>query len=106
MMNNKEMDELRKIVDLFDGAGFTIVYFLARYYSHSFTIVIKSGSIVDNERTADDYKNEQAGIAGIVTLFEKTGYEIIRYEKKWNVVAEYSGTIYLEIVPRGKGITP
>jgi hypothetical protein len=103
---NKEMDEFKAIVDLFDGAGFTIVYFLARYYSRSFTIVIKSGSIVDDANTADNYKNEPADIAGIAALFEKTGYEIIRYEKKWNVVAEYSGTMYLEIAPRGKGITP
>jgi hypothetical protein len=103
---SKEMDELKAIVDLFDGAGFTIVYFRASYYSHSFTIVVKSGSIVDNASTADNYKNEPADIAGIAALFEKTTYEIIRCEKKWDVVAKYSGTIYLEIAPRERDFTP
>jgi hypothetical protein len=102
---NTEMAELKRIFDVCERAGFTIMYFFAQYYSHSFTIVIKSASLLDGESKPDDYENEPASAIDIANLFRETGYEIIKYEKKRNVVMEYSGTIYLEIGPEERAIT-
>jgi predicted nucleotidyltransferase len=99
---NNEMVELRRILDLFEGAGFTVTYVRTRYSAHSFEITIKSETIDEGNSTVDAYKNEPADISGIANLFEKTGYEIIKYEKKWDVVTKYLGTIYLEIAPKEK----
>jgi hypothetical protein len=98
---NKEMAELRKILALFEDAGFTPTYFRARYSAHSFEIAIKSKSIIEDESDVGNFQSEPADTITVANLFKKTGYEIAKYVKKWEIAAGYAGTIFLEIVPEG-----
>jgi hypothetical protein len=90
---NTEMAELRKILDMFEGAGFTVTYLRANYFSCRFAIVIKSSSLTDIE----DFKHETATASAIVRLIEGNSYQITNYGTGPNVVSEYGGTICLEI---------
>jgi hypothetical protein len=92
-----EMKELRKIVDLFEEAGFTVTYFDTNY---PVTIAIKSESLIE----IDDYKHEPATVADIAAYLGTIGYEIIAYNKNREVITKYGGTMYLEIILEGKAV--
>jgi nucleoside diphosphate kinase len=89
---NAEMAELRKILDLFEGAGFTVTHLSAFYLSRRFEIAIKSSSII----TFYDYEKETAKAGNVITLMEKNGYRVSTY-RTTGAAAEYAGTMYLEI---------
>jgi hypothetical protein len=93
---NREMAELRKILDLFEGAGFTVTYLLASYLSSSFEVAIKSSSITK----IDEFKNETAAALEVVSLVEKNGYRVLRYNTG-GIISKYEGTIHLEIAAMG-----
>jgi hypothetical protein len=88
------MAELRKLLDLFEGAGFTVTYLLASYLSHFFEIALKSSSITN----IDEFKNETATALEVVSLAEKNGYRVLNYNTN-GIISKYEGTIYLEIIP-------
>jgi hypothetical protein len=93
---NSEIAELRKLLDMFEGAGFTMTDLHARYFSHLFEITIKSSSIT---------KLKTATAGEIVSLVEKNGYRVLNYSTD-GIISKYEGTIYLKIAAREKETTP
>jgi hypothetical protein len=91
---NREMAELRKLLDLFEGAGFTVTYISANYLSHHFEIVLKSSSIIKIE----DFEHETATASTVANLVEENGYRITDYHIGSDVNAAYAGTIYFKII--------
>jgi hypothetical protein len=98
---NTEMAELRKILDLFEGAGFTVTYLQADYLSRRFKIAIKSSSITE----IDQFEHETATAGRVIYLAEKNWYRVLNYCADIDeVLIKYEGTIYLEIVRIEKAI--
>jgi hypothetical protein len=90
---NTEMAELRKIFDLFEGAGFTITY-LSAHPSGRFDLAVKSSSITNIE----DYEKETAAAGDVISLMERNGCRVLTYRTA-GIAAQYAGTMYLEIGP-------
>jgi hypothetical protein len=103
---NSEMAELRKILDLFEGAGFTVTDLQANYFSRFFEIAIKSSSITEIdldqfelETETDEFELETATAGEVVSLVEKNGYQVLDYCTD-GVISKYEGTIYLKIASK------
>jgi hypothetical protein len=109
---NTEMSELRKIFDLFEGAGFTVTYCLMpieffplfetmpkeiKASSECFEIAIKSSSIKCAHKTLEE---ETAHASAIITLAENAGYQAVYFKKGDYINAyNYGGTILIHLIP-------
>jgi hypothetical protein len=95
---NNEMSEARKILDLFEKAGFTVTYFLHYDWSNHFHLSIKSTMIKD---IGKDREKEPAIAGDIIPIIEQNNYRLINFKTGVDVAGDYAGTIYFEIIPAG-----
>jgi hypothetical protein len=91
---NSEMAELRKILDMFEGAGFTVTYLRTRhpnYLPRRFEIAVKSSEL-------DKFGFEATTAGEVVSLVEKNGYWVSLLNHCTDgIITEYEATIYLKI---------
>ena len=85
-----EKSELRRILDLFEGAGFTITYYQEIESAEVYEIGMKSTVIKDIR-----VENEPAGAGEIAALVNSGKYRLTDY--KTSGVAKYGGTVYIMI---------
>jgi hypothetical protein len=102
------MTELRKILDLFEGAGFTVTYCLApiqsfpifgstpkevRRPSNCFEVALKSCA-------NDNPKQETARTSDVISLAENAGYYVTYFNKDDYVTyCNYGGTMLIHLAP-------
>jgi hypothetical protein len=94
---NEKKSEARKILDMFEEAGFTVTYFLhyetENYTENSIQISIKSAGL--NALCEE----EPARAGDIIALIEKNNYRLMSFKTGPGILGEYAGTIYFSMTP-------
>jgi hypothetical protein len=92
---NNEMDELRKILDLFDREGFTVTYFLHDIRQADIcSIGFMSNTVMEDVKISNT-ENETASAGEIDALAEKLNYRIIIFSREVGTLGKYAGTVHV-----------
>jgi hypothetical protein len=98
MAMDGEKSKMREILDMFEGAGFTVTYFYHRESMNYFQISIRSNGIKDS---VPDYREGPEIVGDIITLIKKYHYRLTYFKTGPGVVSDYAGTVYFAMIPAG-----
>jgi hypothetical protein len=102
-MKNTQKSELRKLLDMFEGAGFMVMHYQSiKMYQKDIRYVSYLIVSVKSERIKDAYKDfedEKTSASAVCALLEEQDYRVRNCTLDKNLAYDYGGTFYLELIP-------